>query len=162
VLRHHLEHLVQAGAIRSLRDGNRITFYSSSDWKVHAPAAGDPALALIHLVQMAPGSTHKDLSQAIGMKRTALDYHVARLIATGAITVRKEGKERKYWCATSPREAGSAVGGAVVILRPDSVPIRNQVPAESLVALGAPVVAAVDGPMPGPIGKAPTAINSWP
>jgi hypothetical protein len=119
VLRHHLRQLVHSGEVRSLRDGNKVRFFLASAWKGHSEASGDPAGTLLEIVLRLPGVSHSELSDSLGMKGTAVDYHVARLVDSGAITVRKVGRERRYWSASPSIPPGASGFSGSIEIRPE-------------------------------------------
>jgi DNA-binding transcriptional ArsR family regulator len=138
--------MVQTGAVRSLRDGNRLRFYLATDWKGHPEALGDPAEAVLEHVFRAPGLSHSELSASMGMEPTAVDYHAGRLVASGSITVRIEGRQRRYWIASPRISARSPDENESVHLHPESLSVRSHPVAEFRKGSGGPGAESSDKP----------------
>jgi DNA-binding transcriptional ArsR family regulator len=98
---HHLRVLERHGLVIALHQGGR---------RLHFPAGSEAArhrtgiAALLHdttrrvaeAVRAAPGIAQQDLCASLGLRAPAASKHLARLAQHGLVTVRAEGKSRRY------------------------------------------------------------------
>lgn len=120
VVEHHLRRLESQGSVRRIHVGNKITYYPAETSVRSLPSHGSSSDRILHALRESPGSTRKDLSTTLRLRRTTLDYNLNRLLAKGLIVEYGKGFSEALTMEANKRDQGSPSGLLPpVTIRPD-------------------------------------------
>lgn len=101
---HHLRILEAQEYLKGVRDGFRTRFYVRGPKIVLESYLTRTQIQLVEAIGANPGLTQKELAQVLGLPRESISYHAKQLAAKGRLSIRQEGKWRRYWPSSpSPR-----------------------------------------------------------
>jgi predicted transcriptional regulator len=107
---YHLQVLTRHGLVASERRGRTVHHFATGDPRVTsrgvlASLRHPTARAIAALVEAEPGLSQKEVCVRLGMSPSLGCWHLARLVASGAVTARRDGRAVRY----APPEAARAL-----------------------------------------------------